>query len=516
MATPYMDHDLCGLLDNPKVEFTIPQIKCYARQLLEGTAYLHRMNILHRDMKAANLLISNQGILQIADFGLARSYLDDPNEPKERRREYTSMVVTRWYRPPELLLGERRYTPAIDLWGVGCILAEMYKGKPILQGPNDIAQLDMVFQLCGTPTEVTWPGWMLLPGCEGVRSFKTWPRTLEREYERHGEECVDLLGHLMRLDPSKRYTATEALTHKYFTTDPLPASPSDLPTYEASHELDKSKYHASRAEARALAPKAPAAAGEMSHQTNRLQRDDDWRQQKRRSPRPADRRYDRRDDRPYDRRDDRPREIRDNRPREPRDDRVYDKGDRRDDIPREPRSDRPREPRDDRPRDSRYDRPRESRDDRPRDSKDDRPRDSKDDRPRDSRDDRPREPRDDRSREPRADRSGERRDDRPNDKSDDRPREHRDPPRDLRDDRPRDRRDDPTDRVLHSRDRSSDITRHESPSSTTGYDRSRRDRSPAWHRRDDRRYRPRSPSPRRYDDRRDRDRDRRLRDSYRP
>lgn len=123
MVTPYMDHDLSGLLDNPSVNFTVPQIKCYMLQLLEGLRYLHENHILHRDMKAANLLINNKGILQIADFGLARVY--DGSTPKpgqgsgQGQREYTGLVVTRWYRPPELLLQLKRYTPAIDVWGVG-------------------------------------------------------------------------------------------------------------------------------------------------------------------------------------------------------------------------------------------------------------------------------------------------------------------------------------------------------------------------------------------------------------
>lgn len=108
MVTPYMDHDLSGLLDNPSVHFTEPQIKCYMLQLLEGLRYLHDNHILHRDMKAANLLINNKGILQIADFGLARHYEGEVPKPGkgggDGRRDYTSLVVTRWYRPPELLM----------------------------------------------------------------------------------------------------------------------------------------------------------------------------------------------------------------------------------------------------------------------------------------------------------------------------------------------------------------------------------------------------------------------------
>lgn len=123
MVTPYMDHDLSGLLDNPSVTFTVPQIKCYLKQLLQGLQYLHEAHILHRDMKAANLLINNKGVLQIADFGLARHYDGTTPQPGggggESKREYTALVVTRWYRPPELLMHLRKYTTAIDLWGVG-------------------------------------------------------------------------------------------------------------------------------------------------------------------------------------------------------------------------------------------------------------------------------------------------------------------------------------------------------------------------------------------------------------
>lgn len=126
MVMPYMDHDLSGLLENPKVKLQESHIKCYMLQLLEGVRYLHNERILHRDMKAANLLINNRGVLQIADFGLARHY--DEAVPVAGQgggvahRDYTTLVVTRWYRPPELLLHLRKYTTAIDLWGVGYVL----------------------------------------------------------------------------------------------------------------------------------------------------------------------------------------------------------------------------------------------------------------------------------------------------------------------------------------------------------------------------------------------------------
>ena len=246
MVTPYMDHDLSGLLENPAVHFNESQIKCYMKQLLEGTAYLHENRILHRDMKAANLLISNRGILQIADFGLARPYEGDPPKPGqgggEATRDYTTLVVTRWYRPPELLLLLRRYTTAVDMWGVGCVFGEMFKGKPILAGASDLNQAQLIFDLVGSPTEENMPGWSELPGCEGVKEFTPRPSALERGFRDQGPLTISLLSDFLRLDWRKRINAIDALKHPYFHTHPLPARPEDLPSFEDSHELDRRKF----------------------------------------------------------------------------------------------------------------------------------------------------------------------------------------------------------------------------------------------------------------------------------
>ncbi|MCJ1225342.1 serine/threonine protein kinase, CMGC, CDC2/CDK sub [Toensbergia leucococca] len=258
MVTPYMDHDLSGLLENPAVHFTEPQIKCYMLQLLEGLRYLHANKILHRDMKAANLLINNQGILQIADFGLARPY-DDPIPEAgqgggEATRDYTTLVVTRWYRPPELLLHLRRYTTAIDMWGVGCVFGEMFKGRPILAGNSDLNQAQMIFDLVGSPTEENMPGWSSLPGCEGVQSFQQRPSTLTQVFREQGSSAISLLSDLLKLDWRKRINAMDALEHPYFKNNPLPARPAEIPQFEDSHELDRRKFRGQRA----ALPPAPA------------------------------------------------------------------------------------------------------------------------------------------------------------------------------------------------------------------------------------------------------------------
>ncbi|KAI9890879.1 MAG: serine/threonine protein kinase, CMGC, CDC2/CDK sub [Vezdaea aestivalis] len=258
MITPYMDHDLSGLLENPAVKLSEANIKCYMIQLLKGTEYLHENHILHRDMKAANLLINNSGILQIADFGLARYYSDDiPRKGHGNgtaARDYTTLVVTRWYRPPELLLQCRRYTPAIDMWGVGCIFAEMFVRKPILAGKSDTDQLDIIFDLMGSPTQSNMPGWDRWPGQPGTVNFRYRLPTISQRFREYGSSMISLLTGLLRLDHSRRFNAAEALDHPYFNNDPLPTSPSAMPQYEASHELDRRRFR----EERSQLPPAPA------------------------------------------------------------------------------------------------------------------------------------------------------------------------------------------------------------------------------------------------------------------
>ncbi|PCG95942.1 Hypothetical protein PENO1_070820 [Penicillium occitanis (nom. inval.)] len=230
MVMYYQEHDLAGLLENPNVHFTEPQIKCYMLQLLEGVRYLHESGILHRDMKAANLLISNKGILQIADFGLARPYDEKPPQPGkgggEAKRDYTPLVVTRWYRPPELLLQLRRYTTAIDLWGVGCVFGEMFKGRPILAGTSDLNQAQLIFALVGSPTEETMPGYTSLPGCDGIKDFGNKPGNLNQVFKEQGPLMISLLAlHFLLVQE----TSLNLKTHMNLTVDNIDKNRNPLP-----------------------------------------------------------------------------------------------------------------------------------------------------------------------------------------------------------------------------------------------------------------------------------------------
>ncbi|KAJ7174296.1 kinase-like domain-containing protein [Mycena filopes] len=226
MVFPYMDHDLAGLLENERVKLQPSHIKLYMKQLLEGTEYMHRNHILHRDMKAANLLISNSGSLLIADFGLARAFDSGDNPNREgKERKYTNCVVTRWYRPPELLLGARQYGGEVDMWGIGCVLGEMFMRRPILPGTSDLDQLEKIWRLCGSPNQHSWPNFERLPGCEGVTRFESYPRKLTANYEHIGKETCDLMDRLLTCNPRQRITAAQALDHDYFWTAPMPADP---------------------------------------------------------------------------------------------------------------------------------------------------------------------------------------------------------------------------------------------------------------------------------------------------
>ena len=145
-------------------------------------------------MKAANLLINNAGELKIADFGLARNI-----KPHERDRAYTNCDVTRWYRPPELLLGNARYGFAVDMWGVGCVIAEMLKGHPLFPGTSDLDQCERIFRVVGSPDEHSMPGFSKWPGCDGTKEWAVRPDCIETEfrdypdYRERGCVSTDLL-----------------------------------------------------------------------------------------------------------------------------------------------------------------------------------------------------------------------------------------------------------------------------------------------------------------------------------
>lgn len=152
-------------------------MKSLMMQLLRGLDCLHSQNIVHRDIKASNLLINNRGQLKLADFGLAR-ILGGPSNPSIDHRVFTNRVITLGYRPPELLLGGTIYGTEVDIWSAGCILAEMFIGKTYFRGEDEIAQAQIVFKKCGTPTPEDWPGVENYPWYNVLCTTERHPRVL--------------------------------------------------------------------------------------------------------------------------------------------------------------------------------------------------------------------------------------------------------------------------------------------------------------------------------------------------
>ena len=158
----FIEHDLKTLMENMREPFLQSEVKTLVLQLLSAVSTLHRNWIVHRDLKTSNLLMTNNGMIKIADFGLAR-FFSDPLP------EMTGLVVTLWYRSPELLLGTEEYSTAVDLWSIGCILAELLSREPLFQGRSEIDQLIKIFDLLGVPNEKTWPGFSELPNSKKLR-----------------------------------------------------------------------------------------------------------------------------------------------------------------------------------------------------------------------------------------------------------------------------------------------------------------------------------------------------------
>ena len=260
MVFEYLEYDLTGILDTPEIRFTADHVKSWAHQLLLGTHYMHTNKILHRDLKASNLLINKRGELKIADWGLARSWNKDMNR-------LTNKVITLWYRPPELLLGAGTYTDKIDMWSVGCIIAEMFRRSGFLKGANEPAQLDLIFKAFGHPTAEEWP--------DIGRKCKLWPKFKPAPHEvlpnrfRETlcanlpkttnpkwltENAISMLSQLLRLNPDNRWTAQQALDADYFFEDPMLKKPEQLSmnfAVQSVHEWDcRRKFEARQAQAR--------------------------------------------------------------------------------------------------------------------------------------------------------------------------------------------------------------------------------------------------------------------------
>ncbi|KAF7634908.1 Protein kinase domain-containing protein [Meloidogyne graminicola] len=258
----YAEHDLWHIIKfhraakqkSQRVMVPKGMVKSLLYQILEGINYLHDNWIMHRDLKPANILVMGEGTgiergrVKIADMGFARVF----HNPLKPLSELDPVVVTFWYRAPELLLCSKHYTKGIDIWAIGCIFAELLTSEPIFlcpeediksQTPYHPAQLDKIFSVMGYPIETDWPDMRKMPGFKKleddfekfVRDKKYQNSTLKRHMEKYRQssglvdyplwnETFSLLEKMLTMDPLKRISAAEAKEHKYFKLDPTPTS----------------------------------------------------------------------------------------------------------------------------------------------------------------------------------------------------------------------------------------------------------------------------------------------------
>jgi cyclin-dependent kinase len=208
----YVEQDLKKIIDSAGGKgLDIKLTKSFLYQLLRGVDFIHKNKVLHRDLKPQNLLINKNNILKIADFGLARGY----GIPV---KNYTHEVVTLWYRPPDVLLGNKTYGTTVDMWSIGTIFAEMATGKPLFTGNSENDQLKKIFEIMGTPTDNYASSLRELPewGVGDNNFEKNEPKSFKKLFPELDTEGIDLLEKLLRLEPDKRISAEEALKHPFF------------------------------------------------------------------------------------------------------------------------------------------------------------------------------------------------------------------------------------------------------------------------------------------------------------
>ncbi|XP_054893293.1 serine/threonine-protein kinase MAK isoform X7 [Poeciliopsis prolifica] len=204
----YMKENLYQLMKDRRKLFPESVIRNISFQILQGLSFIHKHGFFHRDMKPENLLCMGPELVKIADFGLAREIRSKP--------PYTDYVSTRWYRAPEVLLRSSTYSSPIDLWAVGCIMAELYTLRPLFPGNSEVDEIFKICQVLGTVKKMDWPEGYQLASAMNFRFPQCVPTNLKTLIPNASKEAIALMQDFLQWDPKKRPTAVQALRYPYF------------------------------------------------------------------------------------------------------------------------------------------------------------------------------------------------------------------------------------------------------------------------------------------------------------
>ncbi|XP_058878669.1 serine/threonine-protein kinase MAK-like isoform X2 [Acipenser ruthenus] len=204
----YMKENLYQLMKDRNKLFPESVIRNIMYQIIQGLAFIHKHGFFHRDMKPENLLCMGPEFIKIGDFGLAREIRSRP--------PYTDYVSTRWYRAPEVLLRSSVYSSPIDMWAVGCIMAELYTLRPLFPGNSEVDEIFKICQVLGTVKKNDWPEGYQLAGAMNFRFPQCVPTHLSTLIPNASNEAIALMRDMLQWDPKKRPTTTQALRYPYF------------------------------------------------------------------------------------------------------------------------------------------------------------------------------------------------------------------------------------------------------------------------------------------------------------